>query len=198
MWFAFFDGQRVERFAAETARICRLSLKSGAPDKWRTEVPATAPSGQAALINLGVRPVPPRDGPRGNFIGANNMDSTGFADTEAMKIPSRDRHQRNQPRHGPLTLPPTLIQAELGVWPFLMPCWAALGKEPIELAGDPEPRNGGIRDQGNAPEADAETEWSGLRSLPLFRQQLCNTADSGPRCDAQPCPDSPPLRVSQA
>jgi hypothetical protein len=66
--------------------------KPAQPAKWRVEVPANAPVGQAVLINAGCGQCHGAtfNGPRGNTLGAYNMDFDAFADmvynhTDAMQ-----------------------------------------------------------------------------------------------------------------
>jgi mono/diheme cytochrome c family protein len=88
---AFVDSQFDTKDAADVAAYFATLPKPAAPGKWRTEVPPNAPPGQATLINMGCGQCHGAtfNGPRGNTLGAYNMDFEGFADmvynhTEAM------------------------------------------------------------------------------------------------------------------
>jgi mono/diheme cytochrome c family protein len=77
---AFVESQVSEKDAADLAAYFASMPKPAAPGKWRFEVPAGAPPGQADLINIGCAQChgPTFNGPRGN-LGAVNADFDYFA-----------------------------------------------------------------------------------------------------------------------
>jgi mono/diheme cytochrome c family protein len=88
---AFVESQLSAKDAADLAAYFASLPKPAAPGKWRFEVPANAPPGQVVLVTMGCAQChgPTFNGPRGNSLGAYNMDFDGFADmvynhTEAM------------------------------------------------------------------------------------------------------------------
>jgi mono/diheme cytochrome c family protein len=78
---AFVESQLSAKDAADVAAYFASLPKPAAPGKWRTPVPPNAPPGQAALINVGCGQCHGAtfNGPRGNSLGAYNMDFDGFA-----------------------------------------------------------------------------------------------------------------------
>ena len=77
---AFVESQLSDQDAADLAAYFASLPKVAEPAKWRFEVPAGAPPGQANLINIGCGQCHgvTFNGPRGN-IGAVNMDFDYFA-----------------------------------------------------------------------------------------------------------------------
>jgi cytochrome c553 len=77
---AFVESQLSEQDAADLAAYFASMPKPAEPGKWRFEVPAGAPPGQATLINIGCGQChgPTLNGPRGN-LGAVNADFDYFA-----------------------------------------------------------------------------------------------------------------------
>ena len=77
---AFVESQVSEKDAADLAAYFASLPKPAEPGKWRFEVPANAPPGQATLINMGCGQChgPDLNGPRGN-LGAVNADFDYFA-----------------------------------------------------------------------------------------------------------------------
>src|SRR5215469_5154636 len=78
---AFVESQLSSQDAADLAAYFASLPKPAAPGKWRVEVPPDAPPGQAILINMGCGQCHGAtfNGPRGNSLGAYNMDFDGFA-----------------------------------------------------------------------------------------------------------------------
>ena len=78
---AFAESQLSAKDAADLAAYFASLPKPAAPGKWRVEVPPDAPPGQATLINMGCGQCHGAtfNGPRGNSLGAYNMDFDGFA-----------------------------------------------------------------------------------------------------------------------
>ena len=78
---AFSESQVSEKDAADLAAYFASLPKPATPGKWKVEVPADAPPGQATLINMGCGQCHGAtfNGPRGNSFGAYNMDFDGFA-----------------------------------------------------------------------------------------------------------------------
>jgi mono/diheme cytochrome c family protein len=88
---AFVESQLSAKDAADVAAYFASLPKPAAPGKWRVEVPANAPPGQVVLVTMGCAQCHGAtfNGPRGNSLGAYNMDFDGFSDlvynhTEAM------------------------------------------------------------------------------------------------------------------
>jgi cytochrome c553 len=77
---AFVESQLSSQDAADLAAYFASLPKVAEPGKWRFEVPASAPPGQANLINVGCAQChgPTFNGPRGN-MGAVSMDFDYFA-----------------------------------------------------------------------------------------------------------------------
>ena len=77
---AFVESQLSEKDAADLAAYFASQQKPAAPGKWRVEVPAGAPPGQATLINVGCGQCHGAElnGPRNN-LGAVNADFDYFA-----------------------------------------------------------------------------------------------------------------------
>src|SRR5262249_17907979 len=77
---AFVESQLSEKDAADLAAFFASMPKPAEPGKWRFEVAAGAPPGQATLINVGCAQChgPTFNGPRGN-LGAVNADFDYFA-----------------------------------------------------------------------------------------------------------------------
>jgi cytochrome c553 len=77
---AFVESQLSEKDAADLAAYFASLPKPAAPGKWRFEVAAGAPPGQATLINIGCAQChgPTFNGPRGN-LGAVSADFDYFA-----------------------------------------------------------------------------------------------------------------------
>jgi len=77
---AFVESQLSDQDAADLAAYFASLPKVAEPGKWRVEVPAGAPPGQANLINIGCAQChgPEFNGPRGN-MGAVNMAFDDFA-----------------------------------------------------------------------------------------------------------------------
>src|SRR5215468_11755062 len=77
---AFVESQLSDQDAADLAAYFASLPKVAEPGKWRFEVPAGAPPGQANLINVGCAQChgPTFNGPRNN-IGAIDMDFDYFA-----------------------------------------------------------------------------------------------------------------------
>lgn len=77
---AFVESQLSDQQAADLAAYFATLPKVAEPGKWRFEVPANAPPGQATLINIGCGQCHGvnLDGPRGN-LGAVNADFDYFA-----------------------------------------------------------------------------------------------------------------------
>jgi cytochrome c553 len=78
---AFVESQVSAKDAADLAAYFASLPKPATPGKWRVEVPPDAPPGQATLINMGCGQCHGAtfNGPRGNSLGAYNMDFEGFA-----------------------------------------------------------------------------------------------------------------------
>ena len=78
---AFVESQVSAKDAADIAAYFATLPKRAEPDGWNVEVPAGAPPGQATLINMGCGQCHGAtfNGPRGNSLGAYNMDFDGFA-----------------------------------------------------------------------------------------------------------------------
>jgi cytochrome c553 len=78
---AFDQSQVSAKDAADLAAYFASLPKPAQPGKWRVEVPPNAPPGQATLINMGCGQCHGAtfNGPRGNSLGAYNMDFDGFA-----------------------------------------------------------------------------------------------------------------------
>ena len=78
---AFVESQLSAKDAADLAAYFATLPKPATPGKWKVEVPANAPAGQATLINMGCGQCHGAtfNGPRGNSLGAYNMDFDGFA-----------------------------------------------------------------------------------------------------------------------
>jgi mono/diheme cytochrome c family protein len=88
---AFVESQLSAKDAADVAAYFASLPKPAEPGKWRVEVPANAPAGQVVLVTMGCAQCHGAtfNGPRGNSLGAYNMDFDGFAGlvydhTEAM------------------------------------------------------------------------------------------------------------------
>jgi mono/diheme cytochrome c family protein len=79
---AFVESQVSNQEAANLAAYFASMPKPAAPGKWRVDVPAGAPPGQATMINMGCGQCHSAQfqGPRGNSLGTYNMDFDGFAD----------------------------------------------------------------------------------------------------------------------
>src|SRR3984893_13057893 len=78
---AFIESQVSAKDAADLAAYFATLPKPESPGKWKVEVPANAPAGQATLINMGCGQCHGAtfNGPRGNSLGAYNMDFDGFS-----------------------------------------------------------------------------------------------------------------------
>jgi cytochrome c553 len=78
---AFVESQVSDKDAADLAAYFASLPKPATPGKWLVEVPAGAPPGQATMINMGCGQCHGAtfNGPRGNSLGAYNMDFDGFA-----------------------------------------------------------------------------------------------------------------------
>jgi cytochrome c553 len=78
---AFVESQVSAKDAADLAAYFASLPKPATPGKWKVEVPPDAPPGQATLINMGCGQCHGAtfNGPRGNSLGAYNMDFDGFA-----------------------------------------------------------------------------------------------------------------------
>jgi cytochrome c553 len=78
---AFVESQVSDKDAADLAAYFASLSKPATPGKWLVEVPAGAPPGQATMINMGCGQCHGAtfNGPRGNSLGAYNMDFDGFA-----------------------------------------------------------------------------------------------------------------------
>jgi mono/diheme cytochrome c family protein len=78
---AFVESQVSEKDAADLAAYFASLPKPAAPGKWRVEVPAGAPPGQVTLISMGCGQCHGAtfNGPRGNTLGAYNIEFDGFA-----------------------------------------------------------------------------------------------------------------------
>ena len=78
---AFVESQVSNQEAANLAAYFASMPKPAAPGKWRVDVPAGAPPGQATMINMGCGQCHSAQfqGPRGNSLGTYNMDFDGFA-----------------------------------------------------------------------------------------------------------------------
>jgi cytochrome c553 len=78
---AFVESQLSEKDAADLAAYFASLPKPATPGKWKVEVPPDAPPGQATMINMGCGQCHgvTFNGPRGNSLGAYNMDFDGFA-----------------------------------------------------------------------------------------------------------------------
>ena len=106
---AFVESQLSDKDAADLAAYFASLPKVAEPGKWRFEVPAGAPPGQATLINIGCGQCHGvnLDGPRGN-LGAVNADFDYFANLVYNHTTALPQHravlgqQRHQPRHGQL------------------------------------------------------------------------------------------------
>ena len=78
---AFVESQVSAKDAADIAAYFATLPKRAEPDGWNVEVPSGAPPGQATMINMGCGQCHGAtfNGPRGNSLGAYNMDFDGFA-----------------------------------------------------------------------------------------------------------------------
>jgi cytochrome c553 len=78
---AFVESQVSDKDAADLAAYFASLPKPAAPGKWRVEVPPNAPPGQVTLITMGCGQCHGAtfNGPRGNTLGAYNIDFDGFA-----------------------------------------------------------------------------------------------------------------------
>jgi cytochrome c len=78
---AFVESQVSDKDAADLAAYFASLSKPGQPGKWRTDVPAGAPPGQATMINMGCGQChgATLNGPRAN-MGLYNMDFDYFSD----------------------------------------------------------------------------------------------------------------------
>ena len=78
---AFDLSQLSAKDAADLAAYFASLPKPAQPGRWRVEVPPGAPPGQATMISMGCGQCHGAafQGPRGNSIGAYNMDFDGFA-----------------------------------------------------------------------------------------------------------------------
>ena len=78
---AFVESQVSEKDAADLAAYFASLPKPAAPGKWRVEVPAGAPPGQATMINMGCGQCHGAtfNGPRGNSWALSGMDFDYFA-----------------------------------------------------------------------------------------------------------------------
>jgi cytochrome c553 len=78
---AFVESQVSDKDAADLAAYFASLPKPAAPGKWRVEVPPDAPPGQVTLITMGCGQCHGAtfNGPRGNTLGAYNIDFDGFA-----------------------------------------------------------------------------------------------------------------------
>jgi cytochrome c553 len=78
---AFVESQVSAKDAADLAAYFASLPKPAAPGKWRVEVPPDAPPGQVTLITMGCGQCHGAtfNGPRGNTLGAYNIDFDGFA-----------------------------------------------------------------------------------------------------------------------
>jgi cytochrome c553 len=78
---AFVESQVSVKDAADIAAYMATLPKRDAPDDWNVSVPEGAPPGQATMINMGCGQCHGEtfNGPRGNSLGAYNMDFDGFA-----------------------------------------------------------------------------------------------------------------------
>src|SRR5262245_32770872 len=77
---AFVESQMSDKDAADLTAYFASLPKPAAPGKWRFEVPAGAPNGQAIALNIGCAQchVPELNGPRNN-LGAVNENFAYFA-----------------------------------------------------------------------------------------------------------------------
>jgi cytochrome c553 len=78
---AFVENQVSDKDAADLAAYFASLPKPAVPGKWRVEVPPDAPPGQVTLITMGCGQCHGAtfNGPRGNTLGAYNIDFDGFA-----------------------------------------------------------------------------------------------------------------------
>jgi mono/diheme cytochrome c family protein len=78
---AFVESQVSEKDAADLAAYFGSLPKPAEPGKWRVEVPAGAPPGQATAINMGCGQChgATLNGPRGNSLGVYNMNFDEFS-----------------------------------------------------------------------------------------------------------------------
>ena len=78
---AFVESQVSAKDAADLAAYFATLPKPAEPGKWRVEVPAGAPPGQATMINMGCGQCHGAtfNGPRGNSLGVYNADFDFFA-----------------------------------------------------------------------------------------------------------------------
>jgi cytochrome c553 len=78
---AFVESQVSAKDAADIAAYFATLPKRAEPDGWNVEVPAGAPPGQATMINMGCGQCHGAtfNAPRGNSLGAYNIDFDGFA-----------------------------------------------------------------------------------------------------------------------
>jgi cytochrome c553 len=78
---AFVESQVSDKDAADLAAYFASLPKPAVPGKWRVEVPPDAPPGQVTLITMGCGQCHGAtfNGPRGNTLGAYNIDFDGFA-----------------------------------------------------------------------------------------------------------------------
>ena len=78
---AFVESQVSAKDAADLAAYFATLPKPAQPGKWRVEVPAGAPPGQATMINMGCGQCHGAtfNGPRGNSLGVYNADFDFFA-----------------------------------------------------------------------------------------------------------------------
>jgi cytochrome c553 len=79
---AFVESQVSQKDAADLAAYFASLPKPATPGKWRVDVPAGAPPGQAVMINMGCGQChgATLNGPRGNSLGAYGMSFDDFAD----------------------------------------------------------------------------------------------------------------------
>jgi cytochrome c553 len=91
---AFVESQLSDQQAIDLAAYFASLPKPAEPGKWRFEVPANAPPGQAALINIGCGQCHGvnLDGPRGN-LGAVNADFDYFANLVYNHTTALPRHR---------------------------------------------------------------------------------------------------------
>jgi cytochrome c553 len=106
---AFVESQLSDKDAADLAAYFASLPKPAAPGKWRVEVAADTPPGQATLINTGCGQCHGAtfNGPRGN-LGAVNADFDYFANLVYNHTTALLQHRallgkcRDKPRHGQL------------------------------------------------------------------------------------------------
>jgi cytochrome c553 len=91
---AFVESQLSDQQAADLAAYFASLPKPAEPGKWRFDVPAGAPPGQAALVNIGCGQCHGvnLDGPRNN-LGAVNADFNYFADLVYNHTTALPRHR---------------------------------------------------------------------------------------------------------